>query len=85
MNTAEMWVKAQTDECVYKCLESEMLYSKNTGLIDNEDDYYNDVVYLQDFHGTTFDELMNFEWEAVDDVMTVEEAEKKYGIKIIRN
>ena len=85
MKTAEMWIMAQTDDRVYKCLECNALYSKNTGLIDNDDDRYNDTVYLQDLTGITLDELMDFEWTVANDVMTVDEAEKKYGIKIIRN
>lgn len=85
MNTAEMWMKAQNDGCVYECSKYRMLYSKNTGLVDNEDDYYNTTVYLEDFSGTTIDELMQAEWKYADNVMTIEEAEKKFGIRIIQN
>ena len=83
MNTAEMWLKAQKDGCTYKCPEQELLYSKETGLI--EDDEYNETCYPSYFEGAeyTFDKLMSFKWEKADGFMTVKEAEEKYGIKII--
>lgn len=83
MNTAEMWLKAQNDGLTYYCPEHGLLYSKNTGLIDNDE--FNDSVYMGDFCSVTLNELMNYRWTVAVGFMTVEEAEKKFGIKIIRN
>lgn len=83
MNTVEMWTKAQNNGCTYRCPKYQMLYSKAVGLV--EDDDYNDTVYMDDFVSSiTLDELMSFDWVEVNNVMTAEEAEKKYGIKILK-
>lgn len=83
MNTVEMWLKAQEDGYVYECPKCEMLYSRDTGLINN--DSYNDTIYMEEFDTCTLDDLMSFEWKKIDNFMTIKEAEEKYGIKIICN
>ena len=83
MNTAEMWISAHEDGCIYRCPDFDVLYSRSTGLINDDD--YNDEVYLEDFEGYTIDKLMSFEWVKTEKFMTIKEAEKKYGIKIIRS
>ena len=83
MNTIEMYANAQYNGRTYKCPKYQMLYSKAVGLV--EDDDYNDTIYMDDFVSSiTLDELMSFDWVEVDNVMTAEEAEKKYGIKILK-
>lgn len=83
MNTVEMYTMAQNNGYTYKCPKYEMLYSKAVGLV--EDDDYNDVIYMDDFvSAITFDELMSLDWVEVSNVMTAEEAEEKYGIKILK-
>ena len=82
MSTVEMYLAAQISGLMYKCPSADMLYSKSTGLINNDE--YNDRVYLDEL-GCSFDELMAYEWFVADDFMTIAEAEKKLGVKIIRD
>lgn len=83
MNTVEMWTNAQNSGYVYECPEYNMLYSKKAGLVENDD--YNDTIYMDNFVSyMTLDKLMSLEWRYANNFMTIEEAEKKYGIKIIR-
>ncbi len=84
MNTAEMWIKAQSDGYTYECPEHKMLYSKRVGLVENG--YcFNDTIYIGDLPSSdTLDEFMSYEWKLADGYMTIEEAEEKYGIKIVR-
>ena len=78
MNTAEMWLKAQEDGKTYYSKKADALYSKEFGLVEEED--INQKVSMDDF--PTFEHLMQSEWEEVK-VMSKAEAEKKYGIKIV--
>ena len=83
MNTIEMYTNAQNNGYTYRCDKYKMLYSKAVGLV--EDDDYNETIYLEDFvSAITLDELMSFDWVEVNNIMTAEEAEKKYGIKILK-
>ena len=78
MNTAEMWLKAQEDGKTYKRTNGQMRYNRHKG-----------------FHGPNYsrweadvfswvDEIFDIEWMVAPDYeMTKEEAEKKFGIKII--
>ena len=85
MNTAEMWVKAQNDGKIYENIDGDIAYSKDRGLIDK----YNFTTWKLDswdWEGkSALDSLMNCQWEEMDGVMTIEEAEKRFGIKIIVN
>lgn len=82
MNTAEMWIAAQNDGLIYCCPKHGLLYSRNMGLIDNDE--FNDTVYMDEFYKLTLNELMNYRWTVAVGFMTIEEAEKKFGIKIIQ-
>lgn len=67
MNTAEMWIDAQTSGLTYKCTEwylESLIYSKNMGLVDKSD---NSKVCVYDLSsGHTIEEIMSLEWEAVN-------------------
>ena len=78
LNTAEMWLKAQEDGKTYSSKESDALYSKEFGLVEERD--ISLKVSMGDF--PTFEHLMRSEWEEVK-VMTKAEAEKKFGIRIV--
>ena len=78
MNTAEMWLKAQEDGKTYYSKKAEALYSKEFGLVEEEN--ISQKVSMGDF--PIFEHLMQSEWEEVK-VMSKAEAEKKYGIKIV--
>lgn len=84
MNTAEMWIKAQDDGKVYECVNGEIAYSRDMGLVDKYD--FNEPWNLDAWgykkqYG--LDDLMkNCEWREMI-VMTIEEAEEKFGIRII--
>lgn len=86
MNTAEMWLKAQKDGKTYECIDGDIAYSKDMGLVDKWD--FNEPWNLEAWkeeeeHG--FDCLMECKWQVMDNVMTVEEAEQRFGIKIVRD
>ena len=94
MNTAEMWLKAQEDGKVYECIDGDMAYSKAYGLTEKHD--FNDGWGLEAWsHKGAYglDELLgNCEWKEMDDVvttkeniMTIEEAEEAFNIRIVRN
>lgn len=78
LNTAEMWLKAQEDGKTYYSKKADALYSKEFGLVEEED--ISQKVSMDDF--PTFEYLMQSEWEEVK-AMSKAEAEKKYGIKIV--
>ena len=84
MNMAEMWLKAQEDGKVYECVDGDMAYSKETGLVDKYD--FNEVWELTnwDYLGTkALDNLLGgSEWKEMK-TMTKEEAEKQLGVKIV--
>lgn len=89
MNTAEMWLKAQNDGKIYECIGGGMAYSKKHGLVDKHD--FNDSWGLEawKYEGAKgIDKLLSCEWEEMENAemenaMTIEEAEKRFGIKII--
>ncbi len=69
MKTAEMWVKAEEDGRVYKCVswwlvDSNILYSKSTGLIQiDRNKCVNRMLNLDNCTaGHSFDEEMSLEW-----------------------
>ena len=78
MNTAEMWLKAQEDGKIYYSEKADALYSKEFGLVEEED--ISQKVSMGDF--PTFEYLMQSEWEEVK-VMSKAEVEKKYGIRVV--
>lgn len=84
MNTAEMWINAQNDGKIYECIDGDIAYSKNMGLVDKDD--FNspwglDAWEHEEQYG--LDNLMSCEWQEMNNVMTIEEAENRFGIKII--
>ena len=84
MNTAEMWLKAQEDGKVYHCIHGDIAYSKQYGLTDKYDfNYAWGLEAWKDYKQRGLDNLMNCEWEEMDNVMTIEEAEERFGIKIL--
>jgi hypothetical protein len=85
MNTAEMWVQAQNDGKTYECIDGDMAYSKNRGLIDKDDlsSPWNLDAWKDDKE-RGLDYLMNCEWQEMNRAMSIEEAEKKFGIIIIK-
>lgn len=84
MNTAEMWMKAQNDGKIYECIDGDIAYSKDRGLIDKYD-FTTWKLGSWDYEGqNALDKLMDCKWEEMECVMTIEEAEEKFGIKIIR-
>ena len=85
MNTAEMWLKAQKDGKLYECINGDIAYSKELGLVDkdNFDEAWGLDSWGNGAHG--IDEFLgNCEWEEMCEVMTIKEAEEKFGIRIIR-
>lgn len=78
LNTAEMWLKAQEDGKTYYSEKADALYSKEFGLVEEED--ISQKVSMGDF--PTFEHLMQSEWEEVK-VMSKAEVEKKFGIRIV--
>lgn len=84
MNTAEMWIKAQKDGKIYHCIDGDIAYSKKYGLTDKEN--FNrgwGLESWEDEGAKGLDSLMECEWEEMTNVMTIAEAEQKFGIKII--
>ena len=80
MNTAEMWLKAQEDDCCYEAIMSqstneELFYQKNKGFFDG--DGYG---FILDDSGS-LEDIMNIKWKLR--IMTKSEAEKRFNIKII--
>ena len=75
-STAEMWLKAQKDNCIYYC--EDMAYSKEYGFTDRscfEEPW--------DWRGSA-DELMDMdEWRLMSKFMTTKEAEERFGIHIL--
>lgn len=92
MNTAEMWLKAQEDGKIYECINGDIAYSKKYGLTDKHN--FNNAWGLEAWQYEKergIDCLLgDCEWEemeteaSTDITMTIEEAEKKFGIKIVR-
>ena len=78
MNTAEMWLKAQEDGKTYIC--NSVLYNKKTGFIS--------ATSLDPWPISAFDSidtLMEAQWSLHQvEIMTKAEAEKKYGIRIVK-
>lgn len=83
MNTAEMWLQAQKDGKFYECINGDIAYSKELGLVDK---YSYDIWELEswDSDGSkALDSLLGeSEWEEME-TMTRSEAENRLGIKII--
>ena len=78
MTTAEMWTLAQKDGKVY--IIGDMAYSKNHGFTSVHD--FNDKWEPNNFN--SIEEIMSMdEWKEMPNVMTKEEAEKKFGIHIV--
>lgn len=83
MNTAEMWLKAQNDGKIYESVGGDIAYSRDLGLVDKYDFSPWKLGAWDYDRSNAFDNLMTCEWEEMENVMTVEEAEVKFGIKII--
>ena len=85
MNTAEMWLKAQKDNKIYECIDGDMAYSKKMGLVDKYDFSAHWGLDAWKSNGAKgIDYLLNCQWSEMDNAMTIEEAEQKFGIKIVR-
>ena len=85
MNTAEMWSKAQNDMKTYVCINGDVAYSKKHGLTHkNNFDRPWLLSAWDSYQERGLDDLLNCEWEEIDNVMSIEEAEKKFGIRITR-
>ena len=85
MNTAEMWLKAQEDGKTYECINGDMAYSKVYGLVckyDFDEDWNLDAWKENGAKG--IDYLLSCKWEEMNNVMTIKEAEEKFGIKIVQ-
>ena len=85
MNTAEMWIKAQNDGKIYECIDGYIAYSKDKGLIDKYDFTPWKLGAWDWEEQNGLDSLMNCKWEEMNNVMTIEEAEERFGIVIIRD
>ena len=85
MNTAEMWLKAQIDGKIYECINGEIAYSKDRGLVDKCDLNTPWGLEAWEHYGAKgLDELMaDCKWAEMNNAMTIKEAEEKFGIKII--
>lgn len=84
MNTAEMWVKAQNDGNTYECVDGDIAYSKERGLVEKYDINTPWPLGAWDWEQNRgLDSLMNCKWQVMDNVMTIEEAEERFGIRII--
>ena len=84
MNTAEMWIKAQSDGKIYECIDGDIVYSKDRGLVDKDDMNTPWRLGSWDYKEQyALDDLMNCEWKEMDRNMTIEEVEKRFGIKIL--
>ena len=88
MNTAEMWLKAQEDGKIYVCLDGDIAYSKQYGLTDKNDFNY---AWGLDAWGHLKERgldclIRDCKWKEMNTkVMTIKEAEQKFGIRIIRD
>lgn len=84
MNTAEMWLKANKDGKIYECIDGDIAYSKDMGLVDKDDFKKPWSIHAWDYRmERCLDDIMSCEWREMNNVMTVEEAEQKFGIKIV--
>ena len=78
LTTADMWKEAQTNNKIYRA--GDMAYSKKYGFTE-----------ANDFHAhwgtdsfTSIDDIMDIdEWVEMNNVMTKQEAEDKFNIKIV--
>lgn len=79
MNTAEMWLKAQEDGKIYRVVGGDMVYDRCRGFFNEEVQKPWRVTAFDDI-----DQIFGLEWEeSKEPRMTIEEAEKKFGIKIV--
>ena len=92
MNTAEMWLKAQNDGKIYECINGDIAYSKQYGLTDKSNfNYPWGLEAWENEKERGIDCLLgDCEWEEMKTevqtpTMTIEEAEQKFGIKIVRD
>lgn len=89
MNTAEMWLEAQGSGKTYECIDGDIAYCKYMGLVDKHD--FNEPWGLEAWKNEQeygLDKLMKCEWVVLDEtnnIMTIEEAEERFGIKIVRD
>lgn len=82
LRTPEMWIQAQEDGKYYTTIsntDDKVIYHKDKGLLYSED---SSLCFIKDTW-YTFDSLMQELWICRDNYMTKQEAEKKFGIKII--
>lgn len=85
MNTAEMWIEAQSTGKIYECVDGDIAYSKNKGLVEKDDLTIPwNLDAWRDDKERGLDCLMNCEWQEMNRAMSIEEAEKKFGIIIIK-
>lgn len=81
MNFAEVWLEAQATDKWYINKANQIVYHKDVGLVEVND--FTQQVEIDNFdYG--IESIMRAEWEIMDiPVLTKDEAEKKYGIKIV--
>ena len=83
LNTAEMWMDAQKDGCMYECVEGDIAYSKSGGLVSKHDFK---PWPLNSWKDDEFDVLMSQTgWIKVGPVLTIKEAEQKLGCRIVKD
>lgn len=84
MNTAEMWLKAQHNGKIYEVVDGDIAYSKKYGLTDKYDFSFGwSLEAWEEDNERGLDRLLSLEWREMDNVMSVKEAESRFGIKIV--
>lgn len=80
MKTLEMMNTAKADGKTYKHINNDMFYNDKYGFINSNGNY----ITMDNFAYTlTINAILAFDWEETNNIMTLDEAEEKYGIKII--
>lgn len=81
MNFAEVWVEAQATDKWYINKDNEIVYQKDVGLVEADD--FSVPVEIDSFD-FGIESIMRAEWEEMKiPVLSKDEAEKKFNIKII--
>lgn len=87
MNTAEMWLEAQKTGARYECVNSNIAYSKDLGLVVKDDRGISwDLLCLDGGGGgaKALDDLLSgYQWKMAEEPISISEAEKLLGRRII--
>lgn len=86
MNTAEMWLEAQKTGARYECANSNIAYSKDLGLVIKDDRGISWELLCMDGGGgaRALDDLLGgYQWEMAEKPISISEAEKLLGRRII--